>query len=67
MQTTANHIEQLSWGNVLQTKSHIGHINKLFEHAVALGYQYFLWNDQVYRVISDNQFEETSMGAGNII
>ena len=38
----------LSYRDVLVAHSVIGHIQKLMQHAEALGYKYILWNDRVY-------------------
>lgn len=60
-------IVQLSYRDVLRCTTHLGHIDKLFEFAVALGYKYFLWNDSVYQVISEKEFEETGIDATKIL
>jgi len=60
-------IVQLSYRDVLRCTTHLGHIDKLFGYAVALGYKYFLWNDSVYQVISEKEFEETGIDATKIL
>lgn len=60
-------IIQLSYCDVLRCTTHLGHIDKLFEYAVALGYKYFLWNDSVYQVISESEFEETGIDVTKIL
>jgi hypothetical protein len=41
----------LSYKDVLTCKTWLGDIAKMFEFARQLGYEYFLWNDRVYRII----------------
>lgn len=43
-------IKQLTYRDVLTCKTWLGHIERMYKYAIDLGYEYFLWNDRVYRV-----------------
>ena len=40
----------LTYRNVLTCKTWLGDIARMYKHARELGYEYFLWNDRVYRI-----------------
>ncbi len=41
---------QLTYKDVLTCKVMLGHISRMYQYATELGYEYFLWNDRVYRI-----------------
>jgi hypothetical protein len=40
----------LSWKDVLNIKVHLSHIERAYDYAVSLGYEYFSWNGSIYKV-----------------
>lgn len=42
---------------VLIPKSSLGHISRAIELAQASGYEFVLWNDRVYRIENNRQFD----------
>ncbi len=42
---------QLSFKDVLTCKVWLGDVVKMYNFASQLGYEYFLWNDRVYRIV----------------
>lgn len=40
----------LSFRDVLTCKTWLGDIDRMYKYACELGYEYFLWNDRVYRI-----------------
>ena len=43
-------MKTLSWRNVLDCKTWVGDINRMYELANTLGYCFFLWNGRVYQI-----------------
>lgn len=65
---TAKSDQPLQWKEVLDsTKKHHGQIFDFVKNVVTpSGYTYFVWNDRVYRYISDTTFEATDWTINNI-
>lgn len=58
-------IIQLSYRDVLHTREHIGHIDRMRDLAHTLGYPYFLWNSCVYKVVGPH-YEDTGLTYENL-
>lgn len=41
---------KLSFRDVLTCKVWLGSIDRMYQYAVELGYEHFLWNDRVYKI-----------------
>lgn len=59
-------INQLSFRDVLHTRAHVGHIDRMLELAQTLGYPYFLWNDRVYQA-GKTTYTETGLTASDVL
>jgi hypothetical protein len=40
-----------TYKNTLTCKTWIGSLERMYQYAVELGYEYILWNDRVYKVL----------------
>ena len=58
--------QHLSFREVLHTSNWLGHITKIHELALTLGYPYFIWNGRVYKGDKAG-FTETGLTTENII
>lgn len=45
----------ITWKNVLDCKAWYGHITAMAETAKRAGYEYFVWNDRLYRFTDEEK------------
>lgn len=61
---------KLSYKDVLHPRTQLGHIDRMFAHATALGYPYFLWNSRVYEVVINRAvvgYQLTALTAADVV
>lgn len=46
-------VKELAWKDVLDCKKGFGHISVLAHIAVEAGYNYMVWNNQVFQVLNN--------------
>jgi hypothetical protein len=60
-------MRKMSWKAVLDCKKHFGHINKIYSLAVEAGYNYFVWNGDIWAIDSiKNEANKTDMTIDDI-
>ena len=52
--------KKLLFRDVLVARSWIGHIDRMLQYAVELGYPYFLWNGKIYELVREGGFVPTN-------
>lgn len=56
----------ISWRNTLDCRREYGHITRIIKAARSVGYEYFVWNGRVYRVIGELLSKDTGILASEL-
>ena len=49
----------LTWKDVFDCKVSYGHIDNIISKMYGTGYKYFVWNDRIYQLVSNNDYKAT--------
>ena len=57
---------KLSWKNILDCKKWYGHISAIADQARMVGYEYFIWNDRIYKTSGTDGWTDTNKSMDDI-
>lgn len=49
----------LTWEDVFDCKINYGHIDNIVAKVYGTGYEYFIWNDRIYKLVGNNDYKPT--------